>query len=397
MFERPCLQTLKQRMNEPRGFIQVVFGSRQVGKTTMVTQLVKQLPFESYYVTADDVPAGDRTWIRQVWSEARRRLSLSAQREVLLVMDGIQKIDHWSDRVKKEWDSDTLENRNLKVIILGSSRLLIQKGLTKSLAGRFESTYLTHWTYAEMKAAFGWSVNQYIWFGGYPGSVSLIEDEPRWKAYIKDSLIETSLSKDVLMFTRVAKPALLKRLFEIGITYSSQIFSLNKVQGELQEKGNLTTLSNYLHLLENAGLLTGLGKYAGDIRRKRASKPKFQVFNNALMSAQSDISFNDVLTNHKEWRRMAESAVGVHLLNASIEKRFNLYYWNESRHELDFVMEKNGKLIGIEVKSGIDSQNEGIAMFDALYHPKHIFTVGTDGIPLDVFLASDPSTLFEID
>jgi predicted AAA+ superfamily ATPase len=383
-------------MNEPRGFIQVVFGPRQVGKTTMVSQLIEQLPFESFFVTADDVPAADRMWIRNAWSEARRRLSNSIGKEFLLVIDEIQKIDHWSDTVKKEWDSDSLEGRNLKVILLGSSRLLIQKGLTESLAGRFEATYLTHWTYSEMKEAFGWSVNQYIWFGGYPGSAKLIEDEQRWKGYIQDSLIETSISKDVLMLTRVDKPALLKRLFEIGCTYSSQILSLNKIQGELQEKGNLTTLSNYLSLLEGAGLLTGLDKYAGDIIRKRSSKPKFQVFNNALISAQSDMSYHAILDNHKEWGRMVESAVGAHLLNASFEKRFNLYYWNENRYELDFVLEKNGKLIGIEVKSGIDSRNEGIALFDKVYHPKHIFIVGTDGIPIDEFLALDPSTLFSI-
>lgn len=394
MFERPCLQTLKKRINEPRGFIQVVFGPRQVGKTTMVSQLIKQLSFESLFVTADDVPAADRSWIRNSWSEARRRLANSPGRDFLLVIDEIQKIDNWSEAVKKEWDADTLGERNLKVIILGSSRLLLQKGLTESLAGRFESIYLTHWTYSEMHEAFGWSVNQYIWFGGYPGSARLIEDEPRWKAYIKDSLIETSISKDVLMLTRVDKPALLKRLFEIGCIYSSQILALNKIQGELQEKGNLTTLSNYLSLLEGAGLLTGLEKYAGNIIRKRSSKPKFQVFNNALISAQSDMQYNDILSDHKEWGRLAESAVGAHLLNSSIDKRFNLYYWNENSNEVDFVLEKSGKLIGIEVKSGVDSRNRGIALFDEAYHPNHIFTVGTDGIPFEEFLASDPSGLF---
>lgn len=396
MFERPYLQILKKRLNEPRGFIQVVVGPRQVGKTTMISQLVKQLPFETLFVTADDVPAADRTWIKNSWSEARRKLFNSEKKEFLLVIDEIQKIDHWSETVKKEWDTDTFEGRNLKVVILGSSRLLIQKGLTESLAGRFESIYLTHWNYAEMKEAFGWSVNQYIWFGGYPGSVRLLEDESRWKAYIRDSLIETSLSKDVLMLTRVDKPALLRRLFEIGCIYSSQIVALHKIQGELQEKGNLTTLSNYLNLLREAGLITGIEKYAGDILRKRSSRPKFQVFNNALMSAQTDVHYPQILSDHKEWGRMVESAVGVHLLNASLDKKFNLYYWNENNHEVDFVIEKNGKLIGIEVKSGKDSQNQGMALFEKAYNPHHIFIVGTDGIPFEEFLASDPSTLFTI-
>lgn len=396
MFERPCLRTLKNRTLEPRGFIQVVTGPRQVGKTTMVGQLIKQLPFGSLFVSADDVPAADRTWIRNSWSDARLKLALSPGKEFLLVIDEIQKIDNWSEAVKKEWDADTWEERNLKVIILGSSPLLIQKGLTESLAGRFESVYLPHWSFPEMRDAFGWSVLQYIWFGGYPGSVRLIDDEQRWKAYIRDSLIETTISRDVLMLTRVDKPALLKRLFETGCSFSSKIVSLNKIQGELQEKGNLTTLANYLHLLEGAGLLAGLGKYAGDIIRKRSSKPKFQVFNNALISSQSNLFFPGILSDHKTWGQLVESAVGAHLLNASVDKRFNLFYWNENNNEVDFVIEKNGKVAGIEVKSGKESRNLGMALFDRLWHPDHLFTVGTDGIPVEEFLASEPLELFSV-
>jgi hypothetical protein len=251
----------------------------------MIAQLTRKLSFPSMLVSADDIAAAGQTWIRTTWSEARRRLKTSGDKEFLLTIDEIQKVENWSETVKKEWDADTLEGINLKVILLGSSRLLIQKGLTESLAGRFETLHIPHWSYREMRDAFGWAVDQYIWFGGYPGSVRLIGDEGRWKNYVRDSLIETSISKDVLMLTRVDKPALLKRLFEIGCTYSAQILSLNKLQGDLQEKGNLTTLSHYLSLLEGAGLLTGLEKYAGNIIRKRSSKPKFQVFNNALISA----------------------------------------------------------------------------------------------------------------
>lgn len=396
MFERSCLQILKSRMNEERNFIQVVHGPRQVGKTTMISQLIQQLSFPSLMVTADDTPAADRAWIRNSWSEARRQLAQTGAKQFLLVIDEIQKIENWSETIKKEWDSDTLEGRNLKVILLGSSSLLIQKGLTESLAGRFETLYLTHWSFGEMKQAFNWTVEQFIWFGGYPGATKIIHDEQRWKAYIKDALIETSISKDVLMLTRVEKPILLKRLFEIGCLYSSQILSLNKIQGELQEKGNLTTLSNYLHLLEGAGLLAGIEKYAGDIIRKRSSRPKFQAFNNALVSSQMNTTYSKIRENHKEWGRLAESAVGSHLLNASIQKRFNLYYWNENSHEVDFVIEKDGKVIGIEVKSGMDSSNQGIALFDKAYHPNQIFIVGTDGISFEEFLSSDPSELFNV-
>ncbi len=396
MYERIVLQQLKSRVEESRKFIQVVYGPRQVGKTTMVLQLVKQLTFPYLVVTADDVPAADRNWIRNIWNEARRRFSVSGGSEFLLVIDEIQKIDNWSESVKKEWDEDSMAMRNIKVIILGSSRLLIQKGLTESLAGRFETTYLTHWSFTEMRDAFGWNVNQYIWFGGYPGAASLIEDELRWKAYIRDSLIETSISKDILMLTRVDKPALLKRLFEIGCIYSAQIIALNKIQGELQEKGNLTTLSNYLSLLEGAGLLTGLEKFSGDIIRKRASRPKFQVFNNALLSAQSYKSYNEIIKEPKDWGRFAESAVGAHLLNASLNKQFNLYYWNDNNQEVDFVLESGNRLIGIEVKTGKDSKNSGIGKFETLFSPLANFWVGTDGIPLEEFLTSDPYALFTI-
>lgn len=396
MYERKDLQQLKRRIEESRKYIQVVYGPRQIGKTTMVLQLIKQLPFESMVITADDVPAAGRSWIRNSWNEARRRLSVSGGSEFLLIIDEIQKIENWSESVKKEWDDDSMAMRNIKVIILGSSRLLIQKGLTESLAGRFETTYLTHWSYTEMRDAFGWDVNQYIWFGGYPGAASLIEDELRWKAYVRDSLIETSISKDILMLTRVDKPALLKRLFEIGCIYSAQIIALNKIQGELQEKGNLTTLSNYLSLLEGAGLLTGLEKFSGDIIRKRASRPKFQVFNNALLSAQSFKRYNESVREPNVWGRYAESAIGAHLLNSSLNKQFNLYYWNENNQEVDFAMESGNRLIGIEVKTGKESRNSGIGKFEEAFRPVANFLVGTDGIPLEEFLASDPYALFSI-
>lgn len=396
MIQREELQALIQRMQEPRRFLQVLCGPRQVGKTTLVRQLSEQLPYASLYITADDVPGADHAWLRNAWSDARRRLASTTNKEFLLIVDEVQKIENWSEVVKREWDMDSHEQRNLKVILLGSSRLLIQQGLTESLAGRFELSTLSHWSYAEIKAEFGWSVEQYIWFGGYPGAAPLITDESRWKNYVKDSLIETSVSKDILMLTRVDKPALLKRLFEIGCTYSAQILALNKIQGEMQEKGNLTTLSNYLELTDSAGLLTGLEKYAGNIIRKRASKPKFQVYNNALMSAQSNLTLTQAQEDHKLWGRFVESTIGAHLLNNSKQKRYNLYYWNENSHEVDFVMEKNGWVIAIEVKSGARSKNNGMSLFDKAYNPKHIFTVGTDGIPVEEFLLSDPSKLFEI-
>lgn len=396
MYERPILQELRKRMLEPRRFIQVVTGPRQVGKTTMIGQLIRQLPFPSLFVSADDIPAADRTWISQSWNEARLKLAGQSTGEFLLVIDEIQKIDNWSEVVKKEWDADMMQERNLKVILLGSSRLLIRKGLTESLTGRFEILPMTHWTYPEMKEAFGWDVSQYIWFGGYPGSAQLTRDEIRWKTYIRESMIETSISKDVLMLTRVDKPALLKRLFEVGCAWSSQIVSLNKIQGELQESGNLTTLSNYLHLLTGAGLLTGLEKYSGSSLRQRSSKPKFQVFNNALLSALSPARFVDVNRDHRQWGRLVESAIGAHLLNGSVSNRFQLSYWNESHNEVDYVISGQGKLAAIEVKSGKVGVSRGLSLFSEQFHPDYMYTVGTGGIPVEEFLSADPLNLLDL-
>lgn len=394
MFQRDVLEVIKKRMHESRKFIQVVAGPRQVGKTTLLKQFTESTSATTYFVTADDIYAAGTVWIKTVWGNARLKLKQSGAKELILIIDEVQKVSNWSEAIKKEWDDDTFNDVSIKLILLGSSRLLLQQGLTESLTGRFELIYVMHWSYSEMKAAFGWDVDTYIFFGGYPGAAHLIDDEERWKDYIRESLIETTISKDILMMTRVDKPALLKRLFEIGCKYSARILSLNKVQGELQESGNLTTLSNYLSLLEEAGLLTGLEKYSPELIRKRASKPKFQVYNNALLSAGMDSSFKKARGDHKQWGRLAESAVGVHLVNLGIKHRFNVYYWNSSAYEVDYVIEKNGKVAAIEVKSGTDGYNKGLGLFDEAYHPEVVITVGTGGIPIEEFLAINPLDVF---
>ncbi len=369
-------------------------GPRQVGKTTLVKQLLQQISIPHHFVTADDLYAADATWVRREWSNARLRLRQSGGSELLLIIDEVQKVPNWSEVVKREWDADSFLEVNIKVVLLGSSRMLIQKGLTESLAGRYELTNITHWSFDEMRSAFGWSLDRYIFFGGYPGSASLIEDEERWRDYIRESLVEASISKDILMMTRVDKPILLRRMFEIGCKYSSQILSLTKVQGELQESGNLTTLSGYLSLLGEAGLLSGLEKYAADIIRKRSSKPKFQVHNNALLAVVQGATFDALRSNPKEWGRLAESAVGAHLVNSAIKHRFNVYYWNSGSCEVDYVIEKGDKMLAIEVKSGQDSASKGLALFDREFQPHGLFVVGANGIPFESFLSMNPAELF---
>ncbi len=396
MFERAILQDIRNRVSEKRQFIQVLVGPRQVGKTTLIKQLIKKIDIPYLFVTADDLYAADTAWLRREWGNARFQLQQGEKKEILFIVDEVQKIPNWSETVKKEWDKDSFSDTNVKVILLGSSRLLIQKGLTESLAGRYELTNITHWSFDEMRDAFGWSLEQFIYFGGYPGSAPLIAEEERWKNYIRESLVEATISKDILMMTRVDKPILLARLFDIGCKYSSQILSLTKVQGELQESGNLTTLSGYLSLLKEAGLLSGLEKYAADIIRKRASKPKFQVYNNALLSASQDENFEMVLKHHKDWGRFVESAVGAHLINCGLKQRFNVYYWNQGSYEVDYVIEKGREIIALEVKSGKEGKSLGLSLFNEEYHPRGLFTIGTGGIPLEEFLSMNPADLFRL-
>jgi len=394
MIVRSYIEVLKKRIEEPRNYIQVVMGPRQVGKTTLINQLLQKSTIGFVFESADAVMNSGAEWLQMVWETARLKKKASEANEYLVVIDEIQKIDNWSEHVKQQWDRDTREGSNIKVVLLGSSRILIQKGLTESLTGRFETLYMSHWSFKEMEAAFGWNIEQYIYFGGYPGSALLIEDENRWKNYIKDSLIETSIGKDILMLTRVDKPALLKRLFELGSLYSGQILSYTKLMGQLRDAGNTTTLSHYLDLLSDSGLLGGLEKYAGNEIRKRSSSPKFQVFNNALLSAQNNYKFSDIVINPKEWGRLVESSVGTHLINHSISERYHLYYWRENNHEVDFVLEKDGKVIAIEVKSGRRAENKGMSVFAQKFHPDKILLVGTGGIRYEDFLRINPNNLF---
>ncbi|SEO04692.1 hypothetical protein SAMN05192574_105103 [Mucilaginibacter gossypiicola] len=394
MYERSYLQSFIKRIKEPRRFIQVIMGPRQVGKTTLVGQLLKKTDVPYVFESADAISASNSVWVDQLWESVRVKMDQQDAKEFLLIIDEIQKISNWSEIVKRLWDKDTRDDRNLKVILLGSSRLLLQQGLTESLAGRFESTYISHWSFTEMRDAFGWNADQFAWFGGYPGSASLIGDEERWKNYINNSLIETSISKDILMLTRVDKPALMKRLFELGCLYSGQILSYTKLQGQLLDAGNTTTLSHYLTLLDTAGLLGGIEKYAADIIRKRSSSPKFQVHNTALISAQSNEMFNEIVASPANWGRIVESSVGAHLINFALTEGFKVYYWRSGNDEVDFVLERRGKVIALEVKSNNDKETTGMKEFQKQFNPNKILLIGKQGLSWQEFLSINPAELF---
>lgn len=385
----------KRLQDEPRRFIQVIYGPRQVGKTTLVRQVIKDMDAPNTLVAADAVPATDRVWIAQQWETARLKQAQNPEVPYLLVIDEVQKIDNWSEQVKAEWDRDTAEDRDIRVVLLGSSRLMLQQGLTESLAGRFESLYLGHWSYREMKDAFALTAEEYIWYGGYPGAITLRDDEDRWKNYVRDSLLETSISKDILMLTRVDKPALMRRLFEIGSAYSGQVLSFTKIMGQLSDAGNTTTLANYLALLNEAGLLAGLEKYSPNLVRKRSSVPKFMVHNTAIMSGITNETRETLLADHRVWGRWVESAVGADLINQAFkEKKLNIYYWREGNEEVDFVVEYKKRIIALEVKTSKVGSLTGLNSFARQYHPEKSLVIGTDGIPWQEFLQMDVLDLY---
>jgi len=304
--------------------------------------------------------------------------------------DEVQKVPGWSDIVKALWDEDSHKQLALKVIILGSSPLLLQRGLTESLAGRFEVMPIRHWSYAEMRDAFDISLDQYIYFGGYPGAAALMADEDRWRSYIQDSLIETTISRDILLMTQVNKPALLRQLFYLGCNYSGQILSYQKMVGQMQDAGNTTTLAHYLELLAGAGMLSGIRKYAGQQVRQRSSSPKFQVMNMALMSALSNQRFEQVRTDPEQWGRWVESAIGVHLINRSIEHGFDLFYWRERGHEVDFIVRYEGRLLAIEVKSHKrQTALPGMDAFVKAFQPDKLLLIGGGGLDVALFLSMD--------
>ncbi len=395
MFQRIHFQSLTKRLDEPRAVMQVLVGPRQVGKTTLVEQLLSASDVPNYSISADGVPNTNAVWLEQQWEIGRQRFQQSGATAFILAIDEIQKISNWSETVKAQWDADTRKGINLKVILLGSSRLLLQQGLTESLAGRFELTYLGHWSLSEMQTAFDWTPHQFAWFGGYPGTARLVDDEDRWKKYVSDALIEPSISRDILSLSRVDKPALLRRLFEFGCLYSGQLLSYNKMLGQLLDAGNTTTLAHYLDLLDSAGLLCGLEKYAGDRLRQRLSSPKFQVHNTALIAAVHPASFAEIQHQPVQWGRIVESAVGAHLVNYARQEGFKLYYWREGNDEVDFVLEHRGRTVAIEVKSGAKYGNlNGMNAFKKQFEPDKLLLVGATGLDWQTFLTINPIELF---
>ncbi|MCD4846743.1 MAG: ATP-binding protein [Candidatus Aegiribacteria sp.] len=396
MFRKSEYNVLLNRMREPSRRIQVVSGPRQVGKTTMVRQVLDTLESDGkaiIYATSDlPAPAGS-VWIEERWQAAR---ILAMETDAILALDEVQKIRDWSETVKYLWDEEKLRDNPLSVVLLGSSALLMQEGLTESLAGRFELIRMGHWSLNEMHEAFGLDLEEYLVFGGYPGGADLSGDFSRWRKYILDSLIETSISRDILMMTRVDKPVLLRKLFMLACEYSCRKVSYNKMLGQLHDAGNTTTLAHYMELLQDAGLIAGLQKYSGSQIRKRGASPKMLPLNTALISAVKGYDLKYLRENPVYRGRIIEAAVGGHLYRETVSNVENdLTYWNAGGDEVDYVLTERNRVLGLEVYSGSRGHTRrGMARFIRKYPDAEVLLVGGDGVPIEKALRMNPSEYF---
>jgi len=394
-YQRPLLDTLLSRIREPRKFIQVVAGPRQVGKTTIALALKDRAEGLVEYHSADAVSAFSAAWIDQIWESLRIRMRTEEKTGLVLVLDDIQRISGWSAAIKRHWDRDTGEDRDIKLVLFGSSSLL-QDDLSKTLMGSYELSYCGHWGLAEMQEAFGFSAEQYQWFGGYPGAAAFVGDEPRFKEYIPGSVIEPTLIRDIFMTTTIEKPALLRQLFEVGTGYSAQIMSYSKMLGQLRDAGNTTTLAKYLKLLEQAGLISGLNKYSGRAVETKGTIPKLQVHNTALLSAMKGEFFGEARADRSEWGMIVKNSVGAHLASlVNKHPKVSLYYWRENNLEIDYVVAYGNRVIGIEVEGGEESiQTKAAEKFKERFPNAGLMSVGAGGIPYETFMKAKLSELF---
>ncbi|MDE0158834.1 MAG: ATP-binding protein [Candidatus Dadabacteria bacterium] len=412
-FQRSQVAVLCDRLAEPPHHIITIFGPRQTGKTTIVQQALRRIDVGSRYLAVDEPrPPGPRgsydesetipvfsyergtDWLVRVWEEARREAQRSG-RGFVLALDEIQRIPQWSQTLKGLWDADRAQDCPLHVVILGSAPLLMQSGLNESLAGRFEPIRVAHWSFEEMSNAFGFSLDEYLYFGGYPGSAKFVQDLDRWRAHILQAIVMSSIGRDILSMTRVDKPELLKRLFEHGADYSGQILSYTKMLGQLMDAGNTTTLARYLDLLSDAGLLVGFGKYHNKSHLRKGSSPKLNVLNTALMTVGSGYSFEEAMADRTFRGRIVESAVGAHLSNTATPD-ISVYYWRDKSLEVDFVLRRGPHLIPVEVKSGRKSVHlGGIEAFKRNFGARRSLLVGEGGIPLHEFFTVPVNQWFE--
>ncbi|WP_165253674.1 ATP-binding protein [Adlercreutzia sp. ZJ304] len=388
-YERSVVNTLVDRLEAPRRFIQMLVGPRQTGKSTALRQAVKKISIPQHIALAS-IDSSSRDWLRAQWTQARNMISPDNP-VALLIIDEVQLVDQWSAVVKELWDEDSWSGIDLRVALSGPSSLLLQKGLKEGLTGRFEIIRSTHWDYLECRSAFGYSLDDFLFYGGYPASAQLISDKSRWLDYMNDAVIEPSISRDVISLDEVRKPALMRRLFYLGAPYSGQELSYRKMLGQLDDAGNATTLAHYLELLNGAGLLCGLQKHDPKLLRQKASSPRLMVYDTSLMTAVYGLNREYLLTDPERRGHLVESAVGAYLLARSIKERFDVYWWRENNSEVDFVLHNGEAVTAIEVKSGRVKSLKGTTEFLRQYPHAKLIVVGSNDAPLEQFLLGNTS------
>lgn len=388
IYKRQLYETLHAALSRPAPVIHVMIGPRQVGKTTIARQIQETINIPCVYASADSPVPLDSAWIETQWRRSVAEAAASGT-PVLLILDELQKVRGWSETLKSLWDNRTA-GPDIRMLILGSSALMMQEGLTESLAGRFFLHRCSHWGYQECQDAFGWSLEQWIFFGGYPGAAAFTDNESDWKRYITDSLIETVLARDVLQMSKVAKPVLLRHLFALAATLPAQCVSYTKMLGQLHDAGNTTTLAHYLKLLESAFLASGLELFSQGVQRKRGSSPKLVLWNNALVNALSTRNFADSLADTIWWGRLVENAVGAHLCNSLNSVEYSVSYWREGDYEVDYVVSRSRDIWAMEVKSGSSGKAAGLSRFRSRYPDAKALLVGAQGIPVEEFFIKPP-------
>ncbi len=393
-YERPLVDVLRKALDKRPGVMHVVVGPRQVGKTTALRQVCGHLDYPSHWASADaPVPPGAE-WIESHWRLAGTDAARSGK-PVLLVLDEIQKVRGWSETVKRLWDETLATGVPLRVVLLGSSALLVQAGLTESLTGRFFLHRCMHWGWPECRTAFGWDLDDWLYFGGYPGAAAFADDEQAWRQYVSDAMVETVLSRDVFQLSNITKPVLMRHLFGLAAQYPAQIVSYTKLMGQLQDAGNTTTLAHYLRLLESAFLVSGLEQYSAGQIRKRGSSPKLVFWNNALIHAMSGRTRRTTFGDGAWMGRIVENAIGAQLLNRLQGAEWSVTYWRDGNKEVDFVVRRGSRLWGIEIKSGRPGKLSGMEAFRRRYPKAGAWLIGAEGIALETFFARDPATFFE--
>lgn len=358
---------LASRLKESLGTIQVIIGPRQVGKTTAVTRIFENWPGPKKMISADLPSPPDHTWLTANWNDAA-----SLGSNVLFIIDEVHKVPGWNEVIKALFDL-VRAKRTMKVVILGSASLSIQRGLGESLTGRYELIKANHWSYRECKEAFRLDFESFLKFGGYPAALEFRGDPHRWRNYMRDSILEPVLGRDLLGTTRVNKPALFRQTFEMAMQFPAQVISYNKLLGQLQDRGNTDTIKDYLTLLEGGFLLKQLHKFSRGVVSSKTSSPKILPLDLGLVSSLASAS----KTADLAWRgHLVEAAFGAYLNRQPGE----LFYWADGRYEVDYVHEVDGDLTAYEVKSGRERDGKGLLAFAKKYPDAKVRLLDTEEI-----------------